>query len=911
MKTTTTTNKKKTLKPIIAVIIILFSVIGFLNTFIGTFINFIPQYLFGSLYPLVYIFIITFCVFYLRKVKIKKTRLFSIIAGAILLPIFFSVIAANGLNVVPTSQGLNTQLMDITKFIHSYDNLPHFFTAIDPGLVGYSIYYGLYISVGKVLTILISLIVIVVTLILMFYPTFKYFFKILVKNIKDIKRRNEVINKAKTVGKQEEEKPAVSQPVQVVNPPITSSENIQENNPPVIEQNIYSNEAAPAVFGGASPNLILNSGVVFHEPTTATFNPGIEQNHQQFVKPGFTDAEEIEEQIANANVIEEETILPPLVEEQEDELEAPIFTNPTVEQPRFGSANVIVNNDITKPIKEEEILQTNEVAVEQDVPAPINEKVIPPTVDIPKTHEQKTQPSTLSAEIIEEKVDEPVKEVVKPVEKKKDLYKNYVFPPNDLLVKEVSNEAYELNKITAEANFTELNQALNDLNTGAAAVSYTIGPSVTRFDIKMEATESVSSLKKYIPDLQIRLSGAQSRFEQVVRGKQTSGFEVANKKATMVNFFDCMEGLPDGLHNKMAVPFGKDVNGDVISALLDEFPHLLVAGSTGSGKSVYVHTILMALIMRNTPDELRLVIIDPKRVEMTKYNDLAHLLCPIIKEPTEAKVALNKLVDEMEDRYRKFEETASSKISAYNEYAKDEGLPIMPRIVVVIDEYADLYESEKDISIPVLRLAQKSRAAGIHILVATQRPSVQVITGQIKANLPTRVALMTASAIDSQTILGVGGAEELLGNGDMLVDCTQISRQGLTRIQGAYVRDKEIRAVTNFIKERYPTSFDPGFMDLSERSSSGSFIAGSPSSIVDESYHEVVAWTKTQDRVSISKIQQVFKAGFNRAKNLYESLLANGVIRVTDDANSSRGAEVVHENAISAEAQEIRDFNNN
>ena len=232
---------------------------------------------------------------------------------------------------------------------------------------------------------------------------------------------------------------------------------------------------------------------------------------------------------------------------------------------------------------------------------------------------------------------------------------------------------------------------------------------------------------------------------------------------------------------------------------------------------------------------------------------------------------------------------------------------ILPRIVVVIDEYADLIENEKDISTYVLSLAQKSRAAGIHILVATQRPSSTVITGQIKANLPTRVALMTASAIDSTVILGQGGAEQLLGYGDMLVDCTQISRQGFTRIQGAYVDNDEIRAVTDYLRENYQPDYVREFLDLSERGNNG-FVAGTPSAYKDDLYEDVKQYVLTLDTISINRIQTNFNMSYNRAKMIYDMLMSEGVIAPPDAANSSRGAVVIHDYELSPE--EIRIDNN-
>lgn len=300
----------------------------------------------------------------------------------------------------------------------------------------------------------------------------------------------------------------------------------------------------------------------------------------------------------------------------------------------------------------------------------------------------------------------------------------------------------------------------------------------------------------------------------------------------------------------------------------------------------------MSLIMQHSPDELRLLIIDPKRVELSKYNDIPHLLGPIVKEASEAKVALMRLVEDMSERYKELERESASSIDEYNELMEAYGRPLMPYIIVIVDEYADLYESEKEISSPILQLAQKSRAAGIYLLIATQRPSVQIITGVIKANLPSRVAFMTASNIDSQTIVGVGGAEQLLGNGDMLVESNRgLRRKGLTRLQGMLVRPLEIIRVVKYLKDNYKTSYDPRYVDLEERQTYGDDSFESAEN--EPEYNDILSYVLTQDRISISRIQGVFQIGFPRAKRFYETFVEKGIIERTDDSRSSRGALVL------------------
>lgn len=484
---------------------------------------------------------------------------------------------------------------------------------------------------------------------------------------------------------------------------------------------------------------------------------------------------------------------------------------------------------------------------------------------------------------------------------------HYTYPSIDLLENYETAKSEEKNIAVAERRVEEINNILQDLSIGANVISYTIGPAVTRYDVQTDRSVTISSVTKVIQDISIRLGGLTSRFQEIVRGKSTSGLEIPNAVITTVGFKEVFKTLPDSPKDKLLVPFGKDISGDIISANIEDFPHLLVAGATGSGKSIFVHSFVMTLIMRNTPDELKLMIIDPKRVEMARYKELPHLLCPIITDNSKAKVALDKLVNEMEHRYDLFEQTSSSKISQYNEYAEEHGLDRLPIIIVIIDEYADLVDSVKEISSPVIRLAQKSRAAGIHLVISTQRPSVNVITGTIKANLPTRVALMVASPTDSVTILGEGGAEKLLGNGDMLVDCAKVSRQGTTRVQGCYVDNKEIRRVVDFLSTRYASHYHPDFMDLTDRTYAGPEYPGARSSDVIDPvfYAEVKNYVMTCDFTSMNSLMNRYNAGFKKINQVFTRLKDEGIISSDNEPNSNKGAKVLKRAPLSPEEAAI------
>lgn len=483
---------------------------------------------------------------------------------------------------------------------------------------------------------------------------------------------------------------------------------------------------------------------------------------------------------------------------------------------------------------------------------------------------------------------ETVKEEEKPQERIKKKYLNYKFPDINLLSDPVVDEAAKENEAVALDFSERINGFFRDFNIDAVVASWTIGSSFTRYEISLGPTETINSFKNLMNDISLRLDGSSIRFEPIIPGKALSGIEVANKHRTIVSFKESMQRINKEKKRKYYVPMGKDVSGNIIFSSFADFPHLLVAGATGSGKSVFIHTLLTALIMNHSPVELRLILIDPKRVELAQYANIPHLLTPIIKEPSEAKVVLDRLIDEMERRYKLFETTAVSKFSDYNDVIEEMGGERLPLIIAILDEFADLFESEKEVASGVLRLVQKSRAAGIHLLIATQRPTVQVITGNIKANIPSRVAFMTSSAIDSTTILGQGGAETLLGYGDMLVDSITVGR-GFVRVQAPFIPLKEVLRITNFLRNNYEPDFHPDFLDLKEKVQ----ILGPGAPVDDELYPHVLAYTETQETISISRLQQQFGLGWPRARALYDLLIHNGVIEPPEEGNSAKGATVI------------------
>ena len=483
----------------------------------------------------------------------------------------------------------------------------------------------------------------------------------------------------------------------------------------------------------------------------------------------------------------------------------------------------------------------------------------------------------------------------------------YVFPSLDLLRVYPDDGSDAKKKQETESRMQLINELFDGFHAGAHVTSYTIGPSVTRFNITTDTNVTVASVNKYVQDISVRLGGKPALYQEVVPGQTTSGLEIANDTSTTVPLKETIAALPPVTEKtRLYIPFGMSISGEFICGDLSDFPHMLISGTTGSGKSIYAHSILMSLIMRNRPEELKLVLVDPKRVEMANYHDLPHLLCPVIKEPSQAKVCLDKLISEMERRFSLFEYAGVRDLPGFNkEYAPIAHVEKLPYIVVFIDEFADLADTCKGIDESVVRLAQKARAAGIHLIIATQRPTTDVITGTIKANLPTRVALSVGSVTDSMTILGQGGAEQLAGHGDMLVDCSKVLRNGLIRAQGCFVDNKEIKAVADFIRAQLPPMYDERFLDLIDHEAEQKAAeAEGPSKAElraaqgEDLYQMIKKDIMTKEYTSISKIQRTYGVGFPRAGKIFARLQQEGIVAEASEANNSKGCRVlVHSEA--------------
>ena len=488
------------------------------------------------------------------------------------------------------------------------------------------------------------------------------------------------------------------------------------------------------------------------------------------------------------------------------------------------------------------------------------------------------------------KPEEEKQEVVKETKEEVFINENYKLPPLTILNKPKTNKE-EIDRGPVEANFKKLISVLEAFGIKAEAVNVSVGPSVSQYELKIASGTRLNKVTALNAEIASALAKKDVRIQAPIPGKSTVGIEFANDESTPVSFYeimssDKMTSKPD---NKLLVPLGKNIMGEIGVCEINKMPHLLIAGTTGSGKSVCVNGIICSILMRARPDEVKLAMVDPKVVELSVYNGIPHLMCPVVSDPKQAAVLLQKMVQEMENRYQKFSETGTKKIEAYNEHIEkhnksnpDDQKAKMPYIVVIIDELSDLMMvAAKEVEDSILRITQKARAAGIHLIVATQRPSTEVITGLIKANIPSRIAFAVGSGVDSRTILDKVGAEKLLGKGDMLY--MPIGVNNPERIQGSFITDDEIAKLIDFTKKQQEANYSEIFtkLDAVDDSSSSSKGEGNSEALDDQDdaiYNEVVEFVISSQKASASLIQRKFSVGYNRAARLIDLLEERGII---------------------------------
>ncbi len=459
----------------------------------------------------------------------------------------------------------------------------------------------------------------------------------------------------------------------------------------------------------------------------------------------------------------------------------------------------------------------------------------------------------------------------------------YIFPPMNLLVTEKQKLPPDYDK-TLKETAMKLQSTLESFGVRVTITDISCGPTVTRYEMFPEQGTKVSKILSLTDDIKLNLAASDIRIEAPIPGKAAIGIEVPNKQNMTVHFRELVDNrVFRNFKSKLAFAVGKDIGGKIVVADLAKMPHLLIAGATGSGKSVCINTLIMSILYKAKPSEVKLIMIDPKMVELSTYNGIPHLLIPVVTDPKKASGALNWAVAEMTDRYKKFTETGVRNIEGYNKKVDElvrsgevdgEKLTRMPQIVIIIDELADLMMvAPGEVEDAIVRLSQLARAAGIHLVIATQRPSVNVITGLIKANVPSRIAFSVSSGVDSRTIIDMNGAEKLLGKGDMLFYPSGYQKP--VRVQGAFVSDAEVSRVVEFLKENEDVAvYDTAVSEKIEKKIKN----GSITSERDEYFEAAARFIMEKDKATIGMLQRMFKIGFNRAARIIDQLADAGIV---------------------------------
>ena len=460
----------------------------------------------------------------------------------------------------------------------------------------------------------------------------------------------------------------------------------------------------------------------------------------------------------------------------------------------------------------------------------------------------------------------------------------YMYPPLSLLKKPQNKNNHE-NQAEVKENVVVLEQVFSDFGVEGKVVAVNIGPAVTQYEMEIKAGTKVSKILSLNREIALALGARDVRIQAPIPGKRTVGVELPNKKTSTVTVREILESVPKGKEDsKLLAVLGRDIMGTPIYFEINKAPHILVAGTTGSGKSICINSIIISLMMRTRPDEVKLVLVDPKKVELSIYNGAPHLLCPVVTEPRKASIALKKIVSEMERRYDIFSEAGVKNIAGYNMMVEkknevlleDQKMKKLPYIVVIIDELADLMlVAAKEVEDSITRITQLARAAGIHLIVATQRPSTDVITGLIKANIPSRISFAVSNSIDSRTILDMVGAEKLLGRGDMLF--LPMGENTPLRIQGTYISEEEIASVVNYTISQQKAHYD-NTITMSDEEEHATSMTGGHEANEEPLYNEIVEFVVTQGKASASLLQRKFRLGYNRAARAIDLLEERGIV---------------------------------
>lgn len=542
-----------------------------------------------------------------------------------------------------------------------------------------------------------------------------------------------------------------------------------------------------------------------------------------------------------------------------------------------------------KTIKDDSL---EEVPITKSTPAPEpDNKVIITSVEELKHNSATPQPREIPVT-----TGETVNQVEAPVEDKLVFVNdNYRLPDINKILDPIKKDNKTNSTEFIRSNKNILERVLKEFGIDGKVVEIHMGPAVTQYEVHIPAGTKLSRIVSLDKEIALGMAAKSVKIEAPIPGKSTVGIEIPNPVISSVQIKEVMANIPaNQLKAKILVSLGKDIMGRVQTADISKMPHLLVAGSTGSGKSVCINSFIASILMRYRPDEVKLMMVDPKKVELSNYNGVPHLLCPVVTDPKKASLALQRIVEEMEHRYDLFEENGVKNISGYNEMIDkfNEDNPDckkkkMTYIVVIIDELADLMMvASKEVEDSIMRITQMARAAGIHLIVATQRPSTDVITGVVKANIPSRISFAVSSQIDSRTILDCSGAEKLLGKGDMLY--LPMGENAPIRIQGCFISDDEIRRLIEYVCSQQQANYDTHITAPKEEDHNP--VSGEKEDYEDPLYNEIVEFAINTGKISASLLQRRFRLGYNRAARCIDLLEERGII---GPANGSKPREVL------------------
>jgi len=521
-----------------------------------------------------------------------------------------------------------------------------------------------------------------------------------------------------------------------------------------------------------------------------------------------------------------------------------------------------------KQEKNEEKKQQKQAVINEEVITPLEKAE--PTEDVDVQYSFDEASGQIALKVEEEKQEQQVEEAIDAAPISETVLNNnndYVLPSMDLLDAPVK-QTQQREKSAIQKTVKILENTFHSFGVKAKVTKAHVGPAVTKYEVHPDAGVKVSRIINLQDDLALALAAQDIRIEAPIPGKSAIGIEVPNKETATVSIRELLD-ITDQPQKKLLFALGRDISGNIIEGELNKMPHILIAGATGSGKSVCINGIIASILMRAKPSEVKMMMIDPKKVELNVYNGIPHLLTPVVTDPKKASMALKKVVAEMEYRYELFSDSGTRNLEGYNSYIQknneltDEDKSTLPYIVVLVDELADLMMvASKDVEDSITRLAQMARAAGIHLIIATQRPSVDVITGVIKANIPSRIAFSVSSQIDSRTILDSGGAEKLLGRGDMLYIPVGMSKP--IRVQGAFLSDEEVERIVTHCIEQQKASYQEDMIPDEETELS--------TEADDELFDDAVQLVVEMQSASVSMLQRRFRIGYNRAARLIDAM---------------------------------------